>query len=223
MKVRILYFVMIILFWNCQEKPKTTKPKVEDNIAKENVTLPVPQLMVELGKFADFVITDISDVHQLVHFKQIDLNQSVTTINMNTAVALYRKMIKGEKVFAWPIFELKGGDTVILPVEGIGFGGPIWAKVLVDRKTMEIKNIEFEHSSESEGYGAAMTQSHFEDKFTNTKIDLEKNTFTLQANLETRMDGGTIIDGISGATMTSEAALEMVNLGLTNYKGYLRP
>ncbi len=223
MKINVICFAIIILFWNCQEKPKTEKPKVEETIAKENLTRSVPQLMVELGKFADFDFTDISDVHQFIYFKQIDENQTVTTININTAIALYRKMIQGEKVFAWPIFELKGSDTVILPVEGIGFAGPIWAKVLVARTSLEIKKIEFEHNAESDGYGSAMTQSHFEEMFTDKKIDLEKNTFTLQINMEKRIDDGIIVDVLSGATMTSQAALEMVNLGLKNYKGYLRP
>ena len=71
--------------------------------------------------------------------------------------------------------------------------------------------------------GRLWTHSPFEDEFIGTKINLDKNTFTLQKNMENTIDDGVIIDGISGATITSEAAIKMVNEGLKKYKGYLRP
>lgn len=222
MKISALFLVMIIVFWSCKHKEENVKPASETIVTEKKGPSTVPAELVKIGEFAKIDLSDMFTVNQQVLFKQIDEKQTVTTIDMKTALALYRKMTE-PGAFSYPIFEFRHTDSAVLVLTGVGFGGPIWAQVLVDRKTMEIKNIEFQHSSESEGYGAAMTQSYFEDKFTNAKIDLEKNTFTLQANLETRMDGGTIIDGISGATMTSEAALEMVNLGLKNYKGYLRP
>jgi Na+-transporting NADH:ubiquinone oxidoreductase subunit C len=141
---------------------------------------------------------------------------------MKEGVKLYQRMMLPNKTYTFPIFEIKNTDTTILPVRGMGFGGPIWAIVSVDINTREIRRIEFEHKAESDGYGAAMTQSSFEDKFVGTVIDFEKSTFTLQRNIEKRVDAGTIIDGISGATMTSKAVVEMVNLGLNKYKVYFK-
>ncbi|MFT5735994.1 MAG: Na+-transporting NADH:ubiquinone oxidoreductase subunit C [Maribacter sp.] len=74
---------------------------------------------------------------------------------------------------------------------------------MVDTKSLEIKKIEFDPKAESDGYGGAMTQSSFEDKRIGTKINLEKNIFALQKNMEKRIDDGTIFDGISGTIMTS--------------------
>ncbi|MFT6795771.1 MAG: Na+-transporting NADH:ubiquinone oxidoreductase subunit C [Maribacter sp.] len=39
--------------------------------------------------------------------------------------------------------------------------------------------------------------------------------------MEKRIDDGTIVDGISGATMTSQSIVKMLNYGLQNYHGYL--
>jgi len=108
-------------------------------------------------------------------------------------------------------------------MQGIGFGGPIWAKVLVDRNTLEIKNIAFDHFGETDGYGVAMTQTSFSDEFIGAIIDLDKNTFIFQKNLDDKKNTAISVDGISGATITSEAAIEMVNEGLKKFKGYLRP
>lgn len=221
MKTKIIFLLVVLLFWNCKQKSNTEEPKEVDVLKEENAIVLVPKVMIELGKFADVVLTDKSDINQFIGFKQIDTHQSVTTIDMNDAISLYKRMMKREKVTSFPIFELKNTDEVILPIQGVGFGGPIWAKVLVDKNTLEIKKIAFEHFAETDGYGAAISQSPFANEFIGTKINLDKNTFTLQKNIENRIDDGVVVDGISGATMTSEAAIEMVNEGLKKYKGYL--
>lgn len=223
MKTKIIFLLVVLLFWNCKQKSNTEEPKEVDVLKEENAIVLVPKVMIELGKFADVVLTDKSDINQFIGFKQIDTHQSVTTIDMNDAISLYKRIMKREKVTSFPIFELKNTDEVILPIQGVGFGGPIWAKVLVDKNTLEIKKIAFEHFAETDGYGAAISQSPFANEFIGTKINLDKNTFTLQKNIENRIDDGVVVDGISGATMTSEAAIEMVNEGLKKYKGYLMP
>ena len=219
MKTRIVLLLIVSLLWNCKQKP--SKAKEEAPIPNEKPVQSLSPIISELAKFADLTVLDTLDAIQFIDFKQIDENHAVTTIDMNQAVVLYRKMTKREQVTSLPIFEIKDSDTAILFVQGVGFGGAIWATILVDKSTLGIKKIEFDHKAESEGYGAAMTQSSFEDKFVGTKIDLEKNTFTLQKNMESRIDDGTKIDGISGATMTNQGVIEMVNEGLKKYKGYL--
>ena len=222
MNIKVISILPVFLCWGCKESPVTERQK-EEPVTEQKAILPLPPVMAELATFANSVPSDTSDITQFIEFKQIDTNQEVSTITMKEAAELYGKMMKGNHVVTFPIFEMKNTDNVILAVQDVGFGGPIWAKVLVDKKSLVIKKIEFDHKAESDGYGAAMAQSSFEDKFVGTPIVLNKNTFTLQMNMEKRVDDGTMVDGISGATMTSQAALDMVNLGLQHYKGYLRP
>ncbi|SEL26594.1 NADH:ubiquinone oxidoreductase, Na(+)-translocating, C subunit [Maribacter orientalis] len=223
MKTKIIFLLVGLLFWNCKQKSGTEKSKEVEILKEQKAIVLVPPSMIELCSFADISLSNKSDINQYLDFKQIDANQSVSAIDMNSAIALYKKMMKREKATSLPIFEIKNTDNVILLIQGVGFGGPIWAKVLVNRNSLEIKNIAFEHFAETDGYGAAMTQSPFVNEFIGTKINLDKNTFALQKNMEKRIDDGVMVDGISGATMTSEAAIEMVNEGLKKYKGYLRP
>lgn len=61
-------------------------------------------------------------------------------------------MMSREDANALPILEIKNTDNAIPLVQGNGFGGVIWAKVLVDTKSMEIKKIEFDHTAESDGW-----------------------------------------------------------------------
>lgn len=217
----VTFIVVVLLLGSCKEKIVLQNLNTEQpEIAIEK---PVSPLWKELAKFADLEVSDSIAVNQLFLFREIDENGVVETVDVNRAMNLYEKMMQRGMATSWPIFEIKNTDSVLLFVQGVGFGGPIWAKVAMDKTSLEIMKIEFDHRAESEGYGAAMTQSSFEDKFVGTKIDLEKNTFTLQNNMEKRVDDGILVDGISGATMTSQAALEMINEGLKKYKGFLNP
>lgn len=223
MKTKIVLLLLVILGWGCKQNIETKKQKVEDIKQEVETNIKVSPVLKELIAVTDLTLTDSTDVNELMLFKEIDSSGSILEIEMGRAVALYKKLMKREQVISYPIFELKDSNMAVLPIQGVGFGGAIWAKVLVDRTTLEIKKIAFEHQAESEGYGDAITQSHFESQFVGTKINLDQNTFALQKNMERRMDDGTIIDGISGATMTNNGVIEMMNEGMKSYRNYLNP
>ncbi len=220
---KIIFFLIVSIAIGCKQGQEVKEVKTVQSVPKIITEVPVSPMLKELVKFADLEILDSIAVNQLFLYKEVDKNGVVKKVDENASIGGYKKIMRRKATNSFPIFEIKNTDTAILFVQGIGFGGAIWAKVLVDTKSLEIKKIEFDHKAESDGYGAAMTQSSFEDKFVGAKIDLKENTFTLQKNMEKRIDDGTIVDGISGATMTSKAALEMVNEGLKQYNGYLNP
>lgn len=223
MKRKIVLMLLVLIGLGCKQNRETQNSEpVDTNLETETIS-DVSPITKELIEFADLVVTDSTDVNELIVFKEIDSSGSINEINSTKAIALYKKMTKRQEVTSLPIFELKNKNTTILLIKGVGFGGAIWAKVLVDRTTLEIKDIAFEHQAESEGYGAAMTQSSFENQFVGAKIDFDQHTYTLQRNIEKRMDNGTIINGISGATITNQGVIEMMNQGLQPYKRYLKP
>ena len=218
--VAILLIFSVI--WSCKQKPVQDKIIVEQPVQKKEVVQQLPPVIKQLLKFVDITAANTADVGQVFEFKKIDTSGVVTTIDMDEAISLYKSMMKHNPPDASPIFEVKDMDNAILLIQGSGFGGPIWAKVLVDRTTLEIKKIEFDHKAESEEYASVMKGASFEDQFVGTKINLDKNTFNLQKEIEKRSDSGQIIEGISGATMTSQGVVEMVNLGLQKYRKYLK-
>ena len=178
--VAILLIFSVI--WSCKQKPVQDKIIVEQPVQKKEVVQQLPPVIKQLLKFVDITADNTADVGQVFEFKKIDTSGVVTTIDMDEAISLYKSMMKHNPPDASPIFEVKDTDNAILLIQGSGFGGPIWAKVLVDRTTLEIK-----------------------------KKEIEK-----------RSDSGQIIEGISGATMTSQGVVEMVNLGLQKYRKYLK-
>lgn len=223
MKIELLVLILISLIWNCKENQEIAKPKVEVSKQETVAVVKLPTSIKELAKFVMPTFSDAANSDEWMIFKEIDTNGTVAPINRQRAIGLYKAITKPRQASVMPIFEIKNTDMVILPIQGKGFGGAIWANVVVDKKTLEIKKIAFEHKAESEGYGAALTQSTFEDQFVGAKINLDESSFVLKKNMEQRLDDGMVVDGISGATMTSDGVIEMMNLGLKKYKEYLLP
>tara|TARA_R100001369_G_scaffold24497_1_gene44941 strand:+ start:370 stop:1053 length:684 start_codon:yes stop_codon:yes gene_type:complete len=222
-KIKILLMILVVLGWSCKENPKQAEQKIETVKQETKATTSLPASIKEIATFVTPDFTDTTDIQNLIIFKELDLsNNTISTIDTDRAGDLYKKLATRGQATSLPIFEVKGTDLVVLPVQGVGFGGAIWAKVLLDKKTLEIKNIAFEHKGESEGYGAAVSEKAFEDQFLGVKINLEEDTFTLQKAIEKANDDGHFIDGISGATMTSQGAVSMMNEGLRKYGGYLK-
>ena len=219
-KVKLLLLILIS-FLNCKENHDTVKTQIETVQRHPDTIAELPAIIRDLVKFAEPTFSDSVNINEMLSFKAIDGNGMLSPIEMDRAVTLYKRMTKHGPVSSRPIFEIKKTDMAILPVQGIGFGGAIWANVLVDKKTLEIIKVAFEHKAESDGYGAAMTQSTFENQFIGIKINLDQNTFDLQKEIEKTKDNGIIIEGISGATVTSQGAVEMMNEGLRKYRGYL--
>lgn len=223
MRTKITMLLLGFLLLNCKDQTPAIKQIDNTGVIQEKAITPVPSVINDFGEFIGIVFSDSLTVDDVFNFKKIDVSNVITSIDMSQSVVLYNKMTKREKATSFPIFEVKNTNNVILPVQGLGFGGPIWAIVLLDTNTLEIKNIAFDHFAESDGYGSAMTQPSFENEFIGSITNLDDDTFVMQKNLDRRIDDGVIIDGISGATMTSAGAMQMVNQGLKQYKEYLRP
>ncbi|MDO6605542.1 FMN-binding protein [Arenibacter palladensis] len=221
-KIKMLLMMVVVLGWNCKENPKQTEPIMEPE-QEIQTTTEVPASIKEIAAFAMSTFTDTTNIQDQIIFKELNTTSGIiSTTDLERASDLYKKLANRGQATSLPIFEVKETDLVVLPVQGVGFGGAIWAKVLLDKKALEIKNISFEHKAESEGYGAAVSEKTFEDQFLGVKINLEEDTFTLQKAIEKANDDGHFIDGISGATMTSKGAVSMMNEGLRKYGGYLK-
>ncbi|MCJ7465942.1 MAG: FMN-binding protein [Maribacter sp.] len=223
MKTKLILLILVCALCACKENVDTSKPRIEEAKQEAKERFDVAAIIKELATFADTSLTESEDGNQLIEFKEDTESGAIQTIDMQAYLKLYKAQMQSQETQSLPIFEIKNTNKAVLMVKGNGFGGPIWAKVLVDRTTREIKKIEFGHKVESEGYGAGITNTSFKSQFTGVKIDFEKNSFGLRQSGKKLMAGNTIIDGISGATATSTAAVTMVNEGLQKYRNYLNP
>ncbi len=214
--INLVLVLLLTLTWNCREKVVA-----EQSLKEVNVTKQISPEVKELLKFAKISFTDTSNISRLLDFKLIDENGKVTNSDSERNMKIYKNIIKGRSTSSLPIFEISGSDNVILVLQSRGNIGAIWAKIIIGNKRKEILKLQFQHMAESEGYGAGITQESYENQFVGKVLETDSNDFGLKQNSMSLIEGNTMTDGISGATITSKATVEMINQGLQKYRNYL--
>ena len=209
--------ILVLVYWSCKEQ----KPVQQTQTTAESVVEPIPKIIQDMALFADLDFTDPSEIPELMVFKSIDSEGVVQEISMKEVSKICKQAMTRKQMDSYPIIECVQNSKSILMVQGKGFVGPIWGKLMLDTESMELEKVAFDHSSESEGYGASMTWSSFENQFTGTDISQEPFSYGLSQNNSTVISGTHMVDGISGATESSIPVIEMMNEGLNAYKTYL--
>ncbi|RDY58449.1 FMN-binding protein [Flagellimonas nanhaiensis] len=220
MKTKLLFLVLITVIWSCKEKSAQTKTEQPPQKIEQEPPKVLSKSMKEIIQFADISITDPTDVKTHLKFKVLD-SSGVREEKMEELVSIYKKAKKTKTMDALPLFEIKNTTNCVLIVSEKGYGGNIWGKVLMDKSTMEIVKVEFDHRAESEGYGDGISLSSFENLFSKAKIEWQGNNFGQSQGGKMLVEGRTIIDGISGATVTTTAVIQMMNEGIEKYRPYL--
>ncbi|MEE1962751.1 FMN-binding protein [Allomuricauda taeanensis] len=217
MNTRYLLLLMLIAFWNCKQKvEKATPEPVFETVKKPEAPSP------ELGTIAQFmgIASDSTVMATQLRSWIIDENGVIDSVDIHKGILLYKKLLITGKGELHPIFGAKDRNETLVVMSNQGYGGNIRGVFLIDKSTLEIKKVAFEHMAESEGYGAAIALPTFEDQFQGTKINWDENTFGLNQNDKTIIKGDKVVDGISGATITSRLTVEMINNGLKKYKPF---
>ena len=222
MKKIIIYSTILILFVNCRDKSNVQLNLEEPVVAASSNAQKINSTLQELLRFADISETNDRDAADVVGFKKMDINGDITSLDLEDGAALFKSFQSTESKQNRPIMEIKDSNKVLLMVKGKGFGGPIWAKLLMDATTHEILKVKFEHKAETEGYGAGITRSSFQNQFIGKTIKIANNSFALVQNGKEWIKGEQPIDGISGATVTSENVVHMLNEGLLGYARYFQ-
>lgn len=218
-KMKYIFLAVLPLFiWNCKEQ----KPVQQSAKTVEAVVKPVPKIIKDMALFADVNLTGATEIADVMVFKTIDKEGIVHDISMEEASKLCKQAMTRKQVTSHPIIECIQNSKSILIVQAKGYGGPIWGKLLVNSEDMVLEKVGFDHSSESEGYGAGITLSSFENQFTAVDISQPSFGYGLRQNNKTIIDGSHMVDGISGATQTSASTVEMMNEGLMPYQNYIK-
>jgi Na+-transporting NADH:ubiquinone oxidoreductase subunit C len=179
-------------------------------------------IIKNFGILADSTFNDSTDLKSLIAFKTIDSKGSIENIEMDLAIKLYQENINNERIKLYPIFEVKNSPNVILPVYGQGLWDKIWGRVILDKKTFKITNIDFNHKNETPGIGGNINDPQFKAQFIGTSIHFSSNSYSLYQDSTKVTEGKQKIDGMSGATVTSKGVVQMLNDGLSKYEKYLR-
>ncbi|NRB54076.1 MAG: FMN-binding protein [Saprospiraceae bacterium] len=214
-----LPLLLVSLLFGCQnqsteeEKPAPSSPPERP--------YQMPKALKEIGEFAEVTFADTNELKQVLRFQLIDGTGQVSSSHFEEVAQQYKKMMQSESSGPLPIIEIDNSDKVMLLCNGRGFGGHLSAKLLVDRKSKQILKIEFSQQAESDDYAGELTEASFAERFVGKEIAAEGNTFGLLQRGESKIQGQSEIDGISGATVTSQGVINMMNNGLEQYAAYL--
>ena len=119
--------------------------------------------------------------------------------------------------------QVDGQDKFIIPMVGQGLWGAIWGYVALNADRNTIYGIYFSHASETPGLGAEIKENiKFQESFqgkmivNNGAVDLD-----VVKNGKADKNSPFEVDGVTGATMTSNGVDAMIEKVLSNYIPFL--
>lgn len=122
------------------------------------------------------------------------------------------------------VAETEDGVKYVLPMTGRGLWGGLWGYVALNEDMQTVYGTYFYHESETAGLGARIGETEFQNLFQGKKLFTEgsddialtvvKNGAVKNAEVE--------VDGITGATLTSNGVAKMVQSGLEVYKSFIK-
>lgn len=123
-----------------------------------------------------------------------------------------------------PVYVAQVDDQTkyVLPVKGRGLWGGLWGYISIDEDKQHVFGTYFDHESETAGLGARIKERWFQEQFNGKPIFTDN---TQQVALTVVKKGAskaeTEIDGVTGATLTSNGVAGMVTDGLQAYIDFL--
>lgn len=120
------------------------------------------------------------------------------------------------------IAEVDGELFYIVPIRGNGLWGPIWGYLSFREDMTTIAGANFDHSSETPGLGAEISDPPFQQQFIGKRIFDDAGEFrpVVVVRGGARPDDPHGVDAISGGTITSNGVTAMLRNGLEVYKPY---
>jgi Na+-transporting NADH:ubiquinone oxidoreductase subunit C len=129
------------------------------------------------------------------------------------------------KVGTYKVYECQvGGEKkYVVPVYGMGLWGAIWGYVAVNADGNTVYGAYFNHDSETAGLGAEIKDSKaWQDKFIGKKIYSADGNPALKVVKSSELKNPVSeVDGITGATLTSNGVSDMLQDGFKKYKTLL--
>ena len=167
--------------------------------------------------------------------KQVLAALNIRDLSDSEAEKKYSEVVKKDEAFALnssdykegrlAIYECEvdGAKKYVVPVYGMGLWGPIWGYVAVNDDCNTVYGAYFNHDSETAGLGAEIKDSKaWQDKFIGKTIYDANGTPVLKVVKSSEVKNPqSEVDGVTGATLTSNGLSDMLQDGFTKYKDLL--
>ena len=182
----------------------TLKPRQDVNVALDKKK----QILAALN------IRDLNDQESEAKYAEVVLKDEAFKLNSADYKAgnykIYECQVNGEKKY-------------VVPVYGMGLWGAIWGYVAVNEDGNTVYGEYFNHDSETAGLGAEIKDSKaWQDKFIGKKIYGADGNPALKVVKSSELKNPeNEVDGITGATLTSNGVSDMLQDGFKKYKTLL--
>ena len=200
----IAYSCVMVVIVRDNRRVITLKPRQDVNVALDKKK----QILAALN------IRDLNDQESEAKYAEVVLKDEAFKLNSADYKAgnykIYECQVNGEKKY-------------VVPVYGMGLWGAIWGYVAVNEDGNTIYGAYFNHDSETAGLGAEIKDSKaWQDKFIGKKIYGADGNPALKVVKSSELKNPeNEVDGITGATLTSNGVSDMLQDGFKKYKTLL--
>ena len=154
----------------------------------------------------------------------LDDQVSAFEINLNNEL---KKPVDQQR---FPLYEanVDGNKFYVVPLRGAGLWNAIWGYIALREDKNTIQGAVFDHTGETAGLGAEITQQWFQDRFVGEKVfDTQGKLVGINVSKTNNDPKDTDkddheVDAISGATITGDGVTDMILERLTHYLTYLK-
>jgi len=196
------------------------------NVRKEKMQNILATIGIETDReqaeklYNEYIISELSltssgDVDQEVQAFEIKLNNELKKPLDEQRFPLYEASVQGTKYY-------------IVPLRGAGLWNAIWGYIALKEDKNTIQGAVFDHTGETAGLGAEITQQWFQDRFVGEKVFNKEGKLVGINVSKTNNDPKDTdkddheVDAISGATITGDGVTAMIIERLTHYLPYLK-
>lgn len=141
----------------------------------------------------------------------------------------YERIVKEEEIGQnLPLYVCHLDSTTVkyvVPVKGRGLWGGLWGYIAVNADGKTVYGAYMSHESETAGLGALIAETKFQELFNDKELfaDSVSTEIALTVVKSGKVEAPAYqVDGITGATLTSNGVAAMLSEGLQPYAEYFR-
>lgn len=178
--------------------------------------------------FVSRSLKPIQDVNVALDIKkQILFSLNVPRgIDNADAESRYSEIVKEEKNIdgnTLYICEVDGKPKYVIPLKGMGLWGGISGYISINEDKATVYGAYFNHESETAGLGAEIKDSKaWQEKFRGKKIFKEGSDDIALSVVKKVENPESQVDGVTGATLTSDGVSNMLRDCISKYRSFLK-
>ena len=120
-----------------------------------------------------------------------------------------------------PLYRAKAKNVIIIPISGKGLWSSLFGYFAIDAGNFStVKGITFYAHGETPGLGAEISKEWFQSNFIGKEVYDESELLSIRVTKPGLANGLYEVDGISGATITSNGVTTLLKRDLERYKNY---